>query len=259
MDFNFCASPCSSLALRTWVRCVYSSIPIAAENSGFASSGGILLSGTGYPILAGTRNRLSALSKNPTRCDPPPVNTQPAPIASSTPPVRRLSRSIVSSSRARGSRISARNLCLTIRADCPPTARSLPISISFSCGIDVTTQFPYIRFNCSASSTLTCSPTARSFVKWSPPIGNTAVCATLPSKNTTSSVELAPISTTQTPSSRSSAESTASAAASPSNTVSTTSSPARFAQVTTLCAADPEHVDRCKQTSSRFPTIPTGS
>lgn len=57
------------------------------------------------------RNSQQALriSQQPPRCAPPPVNTQPAPRASSNLPFRRLSRNIVNSSRALGSRISARN------------------------------------------------------------------------------------------------------------------------------------------------------
>src|SRR6187402_280621 len=75
------------------------------------------------------------------------------PRASRTPPCRRLSRSIWNNSRARGSRISARNLCRTSRGIPPPVARFPPISISFNDGTLVTTQLPYISFSSSASST----------------------------------------------------------------------------------------------------------
>ncbi len=59
---------------------------------------------------------------------PPPVSTQPAPSASSTPPLRRLSLTKYMSSRARGSRISA----TTRRASI--CGLGLAISISAFCG-----------------------------------------------------------------------------------------------------------------------------
>ncbi len=90
-------------------------------------------------------------------------------------------------------------------------------------------------------------------------MGTDAVCATAPSKKTARSLECAPMSSRQTPSSRSSAESVASAAAMDSSTASETSSPARLAQVTVLCSALPEQVAMCRSTSSRAPTMPTGS
>ena len=114
-------------------------------------------------------------------------------------------------------------------------AAGLAISISAVCGTAVTTQWPYWRLSSSAWATGICRPTARSLVKCAPPTGTDAVCATAPSKNTTRSLECAPISSRQTPSSRSSAESVASAAAMDSSTASVTSRPARLAQVTVLC------------------------
>ena len=39
------------------------------------------------------------------------------------------------------------------------------LSESYSSPVGVTTQWPYVRFRYSASSTVTCRPTARSFVK----------------------------------------------------------------------------------------------
>ena len=104
-----------------------------------------------------------------------------------------------------------------------------------------------------------CKPTARTLVKCAPPTGTDAVCATAPSKKTTRSLECAPISSRQTPSSRSSAERVASAAVIDSSTASVTSSPARLAQVTVLCSAPPEQVAMCRSTSRRAPTMPTGS
>ena len=62
---------------------------------------------TGKPVRAGTRNWLSVTSSMPGSMAPPPVSTQPAPSASTTPPWRRLSFTKYMSSRARGSRISA--------------------------------------------------------------------------------------------------------------------------------------------------------
>ena len=100
---------------------------------------------------------------------------------------------------------------------------------------------------------------ARSLVKCAPPMGTDAVCATAPSKNTTRSLECAPMSSRQTPNSRSSAERVASAEAIDSSTASVTSRPARLAQVIVLCRALPEQVAICRSTSSRAPTIPTGS
>src|SRR5208283_5408463 len=46
--------------------------------------------GTGEPMRAGTRNWLSATSSRPLRRAPPPVKTQPAPRASSTPPLTQI-------------------------------------------------------------------------------------------------------------------------------------------------------------------------
>src|SRR5271170_4972575 len=143
-----------------------------------------------------------------------------------------------------------------VRITCVPSATN---SSSLKEETEVTTQCPYSNLMASASCTDMCRPTARSLVKWSPPSGTTAVWATAPSKKTTSSVEAAPISSRQAPSSRSSAETVASAAAMASNTVSETSKPALLAQVITLCAALAEQVEICRFTSSRLPTIPTGS
>ena len=87
----------------------------------------------------------------------------------------------------------------------------------------------------------------------------TPVCQRLPRSKIAKSVVPPPMSTSATPSSRSSGVSTASAAASCSSTVSATSTPARLTQATTFCVDDAAPVTMCTFTSRREPVMPTGA
>src|ERR1700741_1005224 len=95
-------------------------------------------------------------------------------------------------------------------------------------------------------------PTARSFVKWSPPIATALVWRTTPPPYTINSVVPPPMSSKQQPRSRSSCVRQDSAEAKGSRTVSLIKIPARFAAVTRFwvdgadcpCQALADHPDR---------------
>ncbi len=99
---------------------------------------------------------------------------------------------------------------------------------------------------------------AMSLVTWSPAIGSEAVWQIAPCTNTAMSVVPAPMSTSTTPSSRSSAVSTATLDASEDNTRSSTCRPQRCTHLLMLAAADCAHTTRCACTSRRTPVMPTG-
>ncbi len=182
------------------------------------SSCGMRDSGTGEPMRAGTRSRLLRVIQQ--------ADQVRAAAGQHAARAQRLEHAALAQIVAQHGEEFAGARLQDLRQEALPhqPRRRLPASRAGcrrprsppACGTLVTTQLPYSRFSCSASSTDTCRPTARSLVKWSPPIGSTAVCAIEPSKKTASSVVLAPISAMQTPSSRSSADSTASAEAMPS-------------------------------------------
>ena len=118
---------------------------------------------------------------------------------------------------------------------------------------------PYFRFIRSASGTGVFFTTAMSFVKWSPPIGRTAVCASAPCRQTAISVVPPPMSARTMPSSFSSAVRTASLAARGSRTISITSMPARLTQLRRFCVVATGTVTTWTSASRRLPTIPSGS
>ena len=103
------------------------------------------------------------------------------------------------------------------------------------------------------------SATAMSLLTWSPATGITAVWRMAPLVNTAMSVVPPPMSTRQTPSSRSSSVSTAIAEASGCSTRSATSSPQRRTHLMMFCAADTAPVTMCTFTSRRIALMPSGS
>src|SRR5262245_21719044 len=114
-------------------------------------------------------------------------------------------------------------------------------------------------FRRSASANGGRSAAARSLVTWPPPTGRTALCRMEPPWKTTIDVVPAPISTSATPSSRSSGVSTASAAARGLPRTSWTCRPARLQHLMRFCPELIDPVTMWTRASSRTPAIPTGS
>ena len=99
---------------------------------------------------------------------------------------------------------------------------------------------------------------AMSLVTWSPAIGSEAVWQIAPCTNTARSVVPAPMSTSTTPSSRSSLVSTATLEASEEKIRSSICRPQRCTHLLMLAAADCAQNTRCASTSRRTPVMPTG-
>ena len=198
----------------------------------------------------------SARASNPWSRAPPPARTNPAGIWPSSPARCKSSRIRQSNSMARGSMMSVSMCAKMVRGGRSPT---LAISIEpFPCMKAEAAQ-PCRRLSLSASGMGVRKPTARSFVKWSPPIATELVCRTTPPPKTSISVVPPPMSSRQQPRSRSSCVRQDSAEARGSRTVSVMRMPALFAAVTRFCVAAMEEVTRWTFTSRRWPSMPMAS
>ncbi len=214
------------------------------------------LAPAGTPRRTGRSKICSAISAMPSRAAPPPVSTIPECRELLQPALSISSHSMWNTCSARGCRICERMRRDITRGRRPPTLATSIVSSSPT--IELRAQ-PQRRFSFSASGTGVRRPTAMSLVKWSPPIATTPVCHRLPRSKIAKSVVPPPMSTTATPSSRSSGVSTASAAAICSSTVSTTVTPARFTQAMRFCMDAAPPVTMWTLTSRRDAVMPTGS
>src|SRR5262245_2530080 len=172
-------------------------------------------------------------------------------------PARSISlRTSARTSSQRGSITSARARCDSLCGGRPPMPAT---STDRSAAARSASAEPQRCFRRSASANGVRSAAARSLVTCPPPTGSTAVCRMEPPWKTTIEVVPAPISTSATPSSRSSGVSTASAAASGLPRTSWTCRPARLQHLMRFCPELIKPVTMWTLASSRTPAMPTGS
>src|SRR5437660_698187 len=122
-------------------------------------------------MRTGRRNDCSMMSSRPRKRAPPPARINPAGIWPSRPARWRSSRISESNSMARGSMMSVSMCGKIVRGGRSPT---LAISIAPLSLINDEAAQPWCRLMRSASGMGVRKPTARSLVKWSPPMASTA-------------------------------------------------------------------------------------